>query len=325
MALNTALAVGLGLANMIANNFFGRSNANYQSQLNVGQQMRLMNYQQKLQIEAASKLGVGATAQQLRDNNLSVSMMYGKGGMGGYNQVPAAPAVNNQVPFSPMDLASLAMQNELVNSQVNKNNADAEGQDIDNKYKDEQHQLELLSRRYDIDLQKLDIKQKNLVIRISEVDAWIKENTKNEERTALIQNYNQATQELRKLTAEAEIVEKEKDNWDEAFRNKMNNMIADTNRSFAEAAAASAAAVLDAAKVQLTAAQTELTASEAEKLGIDIKKAEIDLDIKKKDLDFYNTDKVVGYITAIGETAANIISAFMPKANINFGGNGGPK
>lgn len=325
MPLNTALAIGLGLANTLANNFFGRSNASYQSQLNVGQQMRLMNYQQLLQKEAFNKLGVGATAQQLRDHNLSVSMMYGKGGMGGYNQVPAAPGVNTNVPFAPMDLASIAMQNELINSQVNKNNADAEGQEIENKYKDEEMQLSLLSKKYDINLKELDVEQKNLLIRISKVDVWIKENTKDEERTAVIQKYTRATQELKKLTAEAEIITKEKDNWDEAFRNKMNNMIADTNRSYAEAAAASAAAVLDAAKVQLTAAQTELTASEAEKLGIDIKKAEIDLDIKKKDLDFYNTDKVIGYITSIGETAANIISAFQPKANINFGSNGGPK
>lgn len=325
MPLNTALVVGLGLANTFANNFLGRNNAAYQSQLNVGQQMRLMNYQQQLQQEAFSKLGVGATAQQLRDNNLSVSMMYGKGGMGGYNNVPAAPNANTQVPFTPMDLASLAMQNELINSQVNKNNADAEGQDIENKYKDERQQLDLLSKRYDIDIQKLDIKQKNLVIRISEVDVWIKENTKNEERTALIQKYNQATQELKKLTAEAEIVEKEKDNWDEAFRNKMNNIIADTNKSYAEAAAASAAAVLDAAKVQLTTAQTDLTASEAQKLGIDIQKAQIDLNIKKKDLNYYNTDKVIGYITEIGKVAADIIGAFKPKAEINFGGNGGAK
>lgn len=322
MALGNALSVGLGIFDTLFNTFLGRGNANFQSNLNVEQQIRLMNYQQSLQKEAFSKLGVGATAQQLRDNNLSVSMMYGKGGMGGYNQVPAAPGINNPVPFAPMDLANIALQSELINSQSRKNNADAEGQEIDNQYKDQEKQLNIIAKQYDIDLQKLDIKQKNALARIAEVEAWIAENTKNEKRTSILDNYSLMKQQLRKLTAESEIVEKERDNWDEAFQNKMKSLVADTNKKYADAAAAAAAAALDAAKMQLTMMQSDLTARDIAKAEQDIKKAEIDLGIKQKDLDYYNTDKIIGYITGIGETVANVVSAFTPKANINFGGGG---
>ena len=93
-------------------------------------QKELMDYQQKLQLDMWNKTSYPAQVAKMKEAGLNPALMYGSAGSGGttgnISQGGANGGYNDNTPDSFMAMFQMAMQKELNESVIRKNNADAD-------------------------------------------------------------------------------------------------------------------------------------------------------------------------------------------------------
>lgn len=307
--MSIAATLAVGLIGSIIQGYIGRQNALWANNQNYNQQYNLSELQQKQTLENFEKLGVGAQAEQLRKHNLSVSMMYGKGGTGGANvQAPMPPSVNTQLnPLGSLDLLSAINNTMLAKSQAGLMDEEKESLEIENRYKDQKEQIDLLLSNADLEYKNLNNEEKKFVVEVAEVNAYIAKETKNEKVLITQNDVVIGNNTAKRLAHLAEIAEKENNNWDEKFKNEMNLQTSQAVKNYADYTLATANSVLSMANAALANETTKLTERQREKVEVEIKKLGAELKLLDKDLDFYTTDKIMGYVTNILNAAGNVL------------------